>query len=204
MIGRAADKIFTRVFIFLIMSVYFWLFTVVGLVIFGFGPALRTVTEMYMDKQWDYKLYSIKDARRRFRKNFWKVNLHTWLFVGIGAFLAYNLFLSTKLHLAWMLFVQFIIIAAIILDFCLGVFTLLLRSRYDVAFKDAVKLAMVQFFSNFIQLLMFIMVTGIAVVLSLKWPGMILFITPGLYLVVADVLSKQWYAKVDGMLEAAA
>ena len=53
MIGRAADKIFTRVFIFLIMTVYFWIYTVAGLVVLGIGPAFRTVTEMHMDKQWD-------------------------------------------------------------------------------------------------------------------------------------------------------
>ncbi len=52
MIGRAADKIFTRVFIFLIMTVYFWIYTVAGLVVLGIGPAFRTVTEMHMDKQW--------------------------------------------------------------------------------------------------------------------------------------------------------
>ncbi|MCM8649944.1 hypothetical protein MZO44_07340 [Lactiplantibacillus sp. E932] len=50
MIGRAADKIFTRVFIFLIMTVYFWIYTVAGLVVLGIGPAFRTVTEMHMDK----------------------------------------------------------------------------------------------------------------------------------------------------------
>jgi len=60
--GKAADRIFTRIFIFLIMTVYFWIFTVAGLVVFGVGPAFRTITELHMDKQWDYRGYGFKEA----------------------------------------------------------------------------------------------------------------------------------------------
>ncbi|CAM3113991.1 YesL family protein [Lactiplantibacillus plajomi] len=203
-IGRAADKIFTRVFIVLIMSVYFWIYTVAGLVIFGIGPAARTVTEMYMDKEWDYRLYSFKDGWHRFKTNFWQINLHAWLFIGAGAILAYNLYLSTQIRGAyWVIFSQFIIVFALLFDFCLAIFTLMLRSHYDVAFKDAIKLAIVQFFNNFMQLLVFVVMTAIMIMISMKWPGMILFMSPGIYMVVADILSKHWYEKIDQMLGAA-
>ena len=203
-IGQAADKIFSRVFIVLIMSVYFWVYTVAGLVVLGIGTAAKTVTEMYMDYEWDYRRYSFKNGWHRFKTNFWRINLHTWLFLGAGAILTYNLYLSTTIKGAyWMLFVQFIIIVALIFDFCLGIFTLMLRGRYDVTFKDAVKLAIVQFFNNFTQLLVFVVMTIVLVMISMKWPGMILFLSPGIYMVVADILSKQWYAKIDKMLEAA-
>ncbi|MFC6200661.1 YesL family protein [Lactiplantibacillus nangangensis] len=201
--GRAADKIFTRIFIFLIMTVYFWILTVAGLVVLGIGPALRTVTEMYMDNEWDYKKYGFGKAWRRFKQDFWQENLHTWYFPGAGIVLAYNLYLSTTVNQAWMLFVQFVIVAALIFDFSLAMFTAMLRSHYDVSFKDAVKLAIVQFFSSFIQLLVFVIVTIVLIIVSLKWPGLILFLSPGIYVFATDVLSHQWYAKIDKMLEAA-
>lgn len=200
MIGRAADKIFSRVFIVFIMSVYFWVYTLAGAVLFGIGPALRTVTEMYMDYGWEYRDYRFKEGWHRFKTNFWQRNLHTWLFLGAGLILAYNLYLSTSIKTIWILFVQFVIIGALILDFSLAMFTSLLRSRYDVSFKDAVKLAIVQFFNNFTQLLVFVIVTIVISVVSMKWPGMILFLSPGIYMVLTDILSKQWYAKVDKML----
>ncbi|MFB9769058.1 DUF624 domain-containing protein [Lactiplantibacillus modestisalitolerans] len=202
-IGRAADKIFTRVFIVFIMTIYFWLFACAGLLIFGIGPAARTVTELYMDGQWDYHEYGLKKGWRRFRTDFWRINAHTWLFLGAGLVLAYNLYLSTTIKGAyWLVFVQFIIVAALIFDFCLAIFTLMTRSRYAVSFKNAVKLAIVQFFNNFMQLLGFIIMTGVLILISLKWPGMILFLSPGIYVVVADILSHQWYAKVDQQLGA--
>ncbi|WP_434433124.1 YesL family protein [Lactiplantibacillus paraplantarum] len=202
MIGRAADKIFTRVFIFLIMTVYFWIYTVAGLVVLGIGPAFRTVTEMHMDKQWDYRLYHFKEGWQRFKRHFWQMNLHTWLLLGVGAVLAYNLYLSLSIHTLWIIFIQFIIVFALIFDFSLAIFTVMLRSRYDVAFKDAIKLAIVQFFSNFTQLLTFIIGTIVLIVISLKWPGMILFLSPGIYMVGADRLSRRWYDKIDKMLGA--
>ena len=58
--GRAADRIFTRIFVFLIMTVYFWILTVAGLIVLGIGPAFRTMSEMYMDNEWAYKKYSFK------------------------------------------------------------------------------------------------------------------------------------------------
>ncbi|EQM53891.1 membrane protein [Lactiplantibacillus plantarum EGD-AQ4] len=203
MIGRAADKIFTRVFIFLIMTVYFWIYAIAGLIVLGVGPAFRTVTEMHMDKQWDYRAYSFKEGWHRFKKNVWSINLHTWLFLGIGMILAYNLYLSLSIHTFWILFVQFIIVAALVFDFSLSIFTVMLRSRYDVAFRDSLKLAIVQFFSNFVQLLTFIIATIVLIIVSLKWPGMILFLSPGIYMVGADRLSQRWYDKIDKMLGAA-
>lgn len=199
--GRATQTIFTRFFVFMIMTVYFWIFSLAGLFVLGIGPALRAVTELYMDGQWDYKNYGFKKGWRLFKQNFWQVNLHAWVFLGIGAVLLANLFMSTRLHLAWMLIIQFIIIFAVIMNFSLGMFTLMIRSHYDVSFKDAVKLATAQFFSNFMQLLMFLLVTAILITVSLKWPGMILFLSPGIYLFAADALSRTWYAKIDDQLE---
>ncbi|MFC6180969.1 YesL family protein [Lactiplantibacillus daowaiensis] len=203
MIGKAANKIFTRVFIFFIMTIYFWVYTLAGLVVLGLGPAFRTVTEMYMDYGWDYRQYRFKAGWQRFKTNFWLINAHTWLFLGAGAILCYNLYLSTTIKTVWILFVQFIIIAAIVFDITLAVFTVMLRAHYDVSFKDAVKLAIVQFFSNFMQLLTFIILSIGMVIVSLKWPGMILFLSPGIYMVLADILSKRWYDKIDAMLTAA-
>jgi len=200
--GKAADRIFTRIFIFLIMTVYFWIFTFAGLVIFGIGPAFRTITEMHMDKQWDYRAYSFKEGWHRFKTDFWRTNLHAWYFIGAGLMLAYNLYLSLSIHTLWIVFVQFIIVAALVFDFSLTIFTVMLRSRYDVSFKNAIKLAIMQFFSNFTQLLVFIVATIVLIVVSLKWPGMILFLSPGIYMVGAGALSRRWYEKIDKMLEA--
>ncbi|MGA3441535.1 hypothetical protein ACA618_07950 [Lactiplantibacillus pentosus] len=49
----------------------------------------------------------------------------------------------------------------------------------------------------------FIIATIVLIIVSLKWPGMILFLSPGIYMVGADRLSQRWYDKIDKMLGAA-
>lgn len=200
MIGQAAQNIFVKVYVVILMTIYFWIFTFAGLIVFGIGPSLRAVSELFMDNKWLYQNYHFKDGWRQFKTDFWRVNLHAWLFLGILAILAYNLYLSTQIKSSWILVIQFIIIFVIAMTFSLGVFTLLTRSRYDVSFKNALKLSIAQFFSNFSQLLFFLVATIILIMITAKWPGLILFIAPGAYIVFANWFSRKWYIKIDKFL----
>ncbi|MFD1411011.1 YesL family protein [Lapidilactobacillus gannanensis] len=200
MIGQATQSAFTKVYVVFLMTIFFWVYTLAGLVVLGIGPALRAVTEMFMDNQWQYREYHFKAGWRQFKTDFWHVNLHSWTFLGIIAILVYNLYLSTQLKFSWILIVQFLIIFAIALTFSMGIFTLLLRSRYDVSFKNAVKLAAAQFFDNFPRLLLFLVATIAVIAAAAKWPGLILFLAPGTYIVVANWFSRKWYTKIDQLL----
>lgn len=200
MLGRATQSIFTKVFVFLIMTLYFWVYSLMGLMVLGIGPALRAVSELYQAHQWQWRDYSFKQGFQQWRQDFWTVNAHTWLFFSVFGILGYNLYLSVQLRELWVVFVQFIIVAAMVLVFCLGVFTLMLRTHYDVSFKDAVKLAVVQFFAGFGQMLVFVLMTIIVIAVSLKWPGLILFLSVGTYLALADHLSQQMYTRIDAAL----
>lgn len=200
MIGQTVQNVFIKVYVIFLMTIYFWIFTVAGLVVLGIGPSLRAVTEMFMDNQWQYQNYHLKDGWRQFKTNFWQINLHAWLFLGILAILAYNLYLSTQIKEAWILIIQFIIIFAIAMAFSLGIFTLLIRSRYDVSFANALKLATAQFFSNFSRLLLFLIMTIALIMAAAKWPGIILFLAPGAYIVFANWFSRKWYKQIDNFL----
>lgn len=200
MIGQTAQNVFIKVYVIFLMTIYFWIFTVAGLVVLGIGPSLRAVTEMFMDNQWQHQNYHLKDGWRQFKTNFWQINLHAWLFLGILAILAYNLYLSTQIKEAWILIIQFIIIFAIAMAFSLGIFTLLIRSRYDVSFANALKLATAQFFSNFSRLLLFLIMTIALIMAAAKWPGIILFLAPGAYIVFANWFSRKWYKQIDNFL----
>lgn len=200
MIGQATQSVFTKVYVIFLMTIYFWFYVLCGLVIFGIGPAFHTITELFMDNQWHSPNYQFKKGWQLFKKDFWRVNRNAWVFLGIMLVLIYNLMLSTKLNYGWMLMIQFIIIFALALTFCVSIFTLLIRTHYDVGFKDAIKLAIAQFFSSFYQLLFFIGVTVVIVGASVKWPGLILFFTPGTYVVLANWFSRRWYQKIDRLL----
>ncbi|KRM24191.1 YesL family protein [Latilactobacillus graminis] len=203
MIGQATQTIFTRVYVLFLMTIYFWFFTLLGLVVFGIGPALHVVTELFMENQWASQRYRFKSSWQLFKQDFWHVNRNAWVFIGVILILMYNLYLSTQLNYAWMVMVQFLIIFGITLTFCVGIFTLLLRARYEVSMYNAVKLAFAQFFSSFYQLLFFITATIAIVLAAKKWPGLILFFLPGTYVVLADWLSRGWYQKIDRQLKVA-
>lgn len=203
MIGQATQTIFTKVYVLFLMTIYFWFYTLLGLVVFGIGPALHVVTELFMENQWVYQRYRFKSGWQLFRQDFWRVNRNAWGFIGIILILMYNLYLSTQLNFAWMVMIQFLIIFGITLTFCVGIFTLLLRARYEVSMHNAVKLACAQFFSSFYQLLFFIAATIAIVLAAKKWPGLILFFLPGTYVVLANWLSRGWYQKIDRQLKVA-
>ncbi|WP_076800501.1 YesL family protein [Latilactobacillus curvatus] len=203
MIGQATQTIFTKVYVLFLMTIYFWFYTLLGLVVFGIVPALHVVTELFMENQWVYQRYRFKSGWQLFRQDFWRVNRNAWGFIGIILILMYSLYLSTQLNFAWMVMIQFLIIFGITLTFCVGIFTLLLRARYEVSMRNAVKLACAQFFSSFYQLLFFIAATIAIVLAAKKWPGLILFFLPGTYVVLANWLSRGWYQKIDRQLKVA-
>lgn len=200
MLGQQMQVVFNRVFVMMIINVYFLIYSLAGLIIFGIGPAFRAVSELYLDGGDDFRKYSFKRGFGYFKKYFVQANIHALSMILILGFLAYNFYLALQIKFGWMIVVEFLIIAAFILIYGIGIFTWLALTRFDISYKNALKLSVMQFFSNFGRLLLFVGLNIGLIFATAKWPGLILFLSFGIFVVLNTWISKDWFTKVDDML----
>ncbi|MFD1429123.1 YesL family protein [Lacticaseibacillus mingshuiensis] len=196
-IGKASQNIFIKVYVLLMLSFFFWVFTLCGVVVLGIGPAYRTIAEVFDQNQWEYRQYHFKDVWAVYKKVFKQANLEFWGFAAVSAILGYNLYLALQLKVIWMLVITFILIFALLLVASLWLFLNGVHSHYDVSFKPALRLAAGQFFASFPRLLLFWAGLIIIIVVSAKWPGLILFLSVPGVLVWTSYMSTKWYKFVD-------
>jgi uncharacterized membrane protein YesL len=200
MIGKTSQRVFVQVYVVILLNLFFWVFTLSGGVILGVGPALRAISELYLDSQSDYQNVKFKTGWRYFKKYFWVANGNFWSFAGIFAVLAYNLFLSAQLTGLWVLLVQFILFFALAGTLATGGYTLLLLSRFEVTTMNAVKLALGQLFQNFPQFLMSIAGLAAIGVATYFWPGLLIFVTVAAAIMWLNHCGKRWYAYINTLL----
>ena len=200
MIASVMQNVFVKIWVIMMLSMLFWGLTLMGGVLLGIGPAFRTITEVFMDNRYEYRAYHLKDIFKTYKRYFKEANLHFYLFFGVFFVLAYNLYLSTQIKTNWILFVQFILVFALILTFVTAAFTLDLLSRYDTNLKAALKLAVGHFFFDFKDLLLYLVGILILGLVTKFWPGFILFITISAFVVWTDWSSRKWHQKIDQML----
>lgn len=200
MLGKMSQKVFVQVYVLLLLNLFFWAFTIIGGVILGIGPALRAISELYLDSQSDYQNVKFQTGWRYFKQYFWLANGQFWAFASVFALLAYNLFLSAQLTGLWVLLVQFILFFVLAATLVTGGYTLLLVSRFEVTTKNAIMLAFGQLFENFTQFL--ITVAGLVAigVASYFWPGLLIFLTMATAIKWLNHCGKRWYAHIDTLL----
>lgn len=200
MLGKLSQKVFVQVYVLILLNLFFWAFTFIGGIVLGVGPALRVISELYLDSQSDYQNVKFKTGWQYFKQYFWLANGQFWGFAGIFSLLAYNLFLSAQLTGFWVLLVQFILFFALAAVLVTGGYTLLLVSRFDVTTKNAVMLAIGQLFQNFTQFLLTI--TGLAAIgaASYFWPGLIIFLTVATAIRWLNYCGRRWYAHINTLL----
>lgn len=201
MIASVMQNVFVKIYVILRLNLIFWLFTLIGGVILGIGPALRTVMEQFMDNRYEYQAYHFKDAWQKYKRYFISANLHFYCFVLVFAVLAYNLYLSTQIKTGWIIFVQFILIFTLILTFVTSAFCLSLLSRYEIEFISAIKLAFMQFFMSFKDLVVYLLGLVVLFGVTKLWPGFILFITVAAFLIWTEHQSKKWYSQIELQLK---
>lgn len=199
MIGKTAQIIFTRVFVMMILNFYFFVFSVMGLLILGVGPALQTVNELFLDHQWHWQGYRFKQGWHYYRQYFVKANCHFWLFAGMLGALLYNLYLSTQINQPWILVIQFVLLMGIMMTVVIGLLFMAIQARYAVNLKHGIVLAFAQFFDHPLQILRFIFGIVTMVIVCVRWPGLGLFLSVGAVIVWTNWSFQKWYQRVDAM-----
>ena len=73
--GKFLEFVFNRFFLGMIVTAFFWLFTLAGGVVFGLAPASATLMSLYAEHGYSYRACSLKEAWELYKSNFVKSNL---------------------------------------------------------------------------------------------------------------------------------
>ncbi|WP_086443716.1 YesL family protein [Candidatus Enterococcus lemimoniae] len=201
MVGKALETLFIKVWVIVKLNLFFWLFSCCGLIVAGVGPALKTVNELFVSHEFNYKEITLKDGWNTFKKNFVRGNL---LFYGLGlllSILAYNLFLSVQIQGIAFLMIDFLLVFAMIYGIVTYQYTLLLDSYYEIGLKNLLKLAFISTLSNFTNLLKIAISVSLIVFITWKFKGLILFGTVSMIQIWSFTATKSWRQTIDQRLE---
>ena len=60
MLGKVLEELFIRIWVVIKLTLYFWIYTFVGGIIFGLGTAWKTVNELFYLHGFEYKEITLK------------------------------------------------------------------------------------------------------------------------------------------------
>lgn len=173
--GQILQNLFNRCYTLLKLNLMFWLFSLIGGLVLGIGPSLLAMMSMKEDFDWDYKEMTLSAYFERFKVYFKKGNGLFYLYLMIVALVGYNLFLSVQVRGILFLIIDFILVFAIIFFSVTFMFTQVILVRYDIKFSNAIKLGMILFFMNFIDILKLLLGLLIIFFITYKSPALLLF-----------------------------
>ncbi|WP_412989145.1 YesL family protein [Pediococcus siamensis] len=197
MISLGLQKIFIRSYVLIKLSLLFWLYAFAGGLLLGIGPALLTIADLYKQHHWHYERIKVREGWQLFKHNFKRGNLYFYLFVATMTGLSYNLYLSVQSRGLVFILTDFIIIFGLLIVLSMFHFGIWLTANYELSFQALIKLAFIQFFNNFWEVIKLLAGLGAIFLLTYKFPGLILFGSiPGMLLWTAFV-SKKWVTKLE-------
>ncbi|MEI5990035.1 YesL family protein [Enterococcus crotali] len=201
MVGKALETLFIKIWVIVKLNLFFWLFSCCGLLVAGIGPALKTINELFISHEFNYKEITLKEGWSRFKQNFIRGNVLFYGTILLLALLAYNLFLSVQIQGLSFLMIDFLLVFAMIYALVTFQYTLLLDSYYEIGLKNLLKLAFISTLSNFTNLLK--IAIGVSVILFVTWKfkGLILFGTFSMIQIWSFTATKSWRQTIDQRLE---
>lgn len=201
MLGKAMETLFIRVWVMMKLNLFFWLFSAAGGVVFGIGPALKVISELFVAHGFEYKEITLKEGWQLFKHHFQRGNVLFWGFTMIAAFLAYNLYLSLQVQGLLFLMIDFILVFALLYLFATFMYVLIFDANYDISLGHLVRLGFTSNFSSFITFLKMIIGSGVILGFTWKYKGLILFGTVALLFIWNYLTTKYWRTEIEGRLE---
>lgn len=184
------DKGFKGVWLIVKLNLLFVLFSLCGLVVFGVGPALQMMNDLFVESEFDYKEITFHKAWISFKSHFVRSNQLFWLYNGCLAILFYNLYLSVQLKGLLWLIIDFLLLTMSLLIFVSYQYVLVYESEYELPILQLIKLSCISVFLSFSSFLKLLI--GIAMILGFSWgmKGLFLFATFALWTVWNNVATK--------------
>lgn len=191
MLGTGLERGFKTCWLIIKLNLFFHLFSLMGGYVFGVGPSIQMVSDLFQESNFDHKEITFKRGLDLWKAHFIRSNCQFLLVVGIFGVLVYNLYLSVQLvGLIWLI-IDFILISGILFIYVAYQYIISYETSYDMPFFQILKLACISVFfgfGTFWKLLLGAVVIG-AVTWQMK--GLILFATISLLIIWSVIATKK-------------
>ncbi|GFH42692.1 membrane protein [Lactococcus hodotermopsidis] len=174
MLGTALDKGFSLVWSIMKVNFYFILFTLMGGIVLGIGPAFQTATDLLVEFESNWKALTFRRAFDYWRTNFKVGNRNFWLYAAVAFAFGYNLYLAIQIKKLVFFAIGFVLIFCLVLASVIYLYVTLYTSEYEVRFRGILKLALTSTFLNFASF--FKLLFGIFGIFVVSWNMKGLFI----------------------------
>ena len=189
--GKFLEFVFNRFFLGMIVTAFFWLFTLAGGVVFGLAPASATLMSLYAEHGYTYRTYSLKEAWELYKSNFIKSNLAFYSFVLVDLVLIYGLYLLVQLphQTIFHLLATFLNILVVAFVFLAYTVSLKLQVHYELSYRNTVKLALIGIFMNLSAIAKVLFGTVMLVGIGYYMPALLFFVGIGVWhFFISDML----------------
>ena len=153
-----------------------------------------------MDKGWNYKEISVKNAFAIWKRDFKRANGLFWMFAAIGGVLTYNLYLSLQIRGLLFLITDFILIFLLTYVLTTYEYAVILDSQFEIGFGNLLKISLISNFQSFFTYGKLLLGIIAIVVLTWRYKALILFGMAGIIQVYAVFVTKNWRAQLDEQL----
>ena len=189
--GKFLEFVFNRFFLGMIVTVFFWLLTLAGGVVFGLAPASATLMSLYAEHGYTYRAYHLKEAWELYKSNFVKSNLAFYSFVLVDLVLIYGLYLLVQLphQTIFHLLATFLNILVVAFVFLAYTVSLKLQVHYELSYRNTVKLALIGIFMNLPAIAKVLFGTVMLVGVGYYMPALLFFVGIGVWhFFISDML----------------
>ena len=189
--GKFLEFVFNRFFLGMIVTAFFWLFTLAGGVVFGLAPASATLMSLYAEHGYTYRAYSLKEAWELYKSNFVKSNLAFYSFVFVDLVLVYGLYLLVQLphQTIFHLLATFLNVLVVALVFLAYAVSLKLQVYFDLSYRNTVKLSLIGIFMSLPAIAKVLIGTGLLVGVGYYMPALLFFVGIGVWhFFISDML----------------
>ena len=184
-------KGFRMIWAIMKLNLFFVGMTLAGGIVFGIGPAFYTVSSLIESDGLAYEAQTFRKGWQIWKAGFWRANKQFYLFLGLTAFLTYNLYLAIQFQGLMWLVVSFILFVVIGLSILLYLLSVTFDACYELSFANNLKLSFISLFLRMGTCLKLIF--GLAGILLITWTmkGLLLFGTFSLLLLWVHGALKQ-------------
>lgn len=201
MVGTILNDVFERVYLTIKLSLMFWGMTLSGLVVFGIGPAISVVNALFAQHEFKWQEITWLSMWSKYKEEFVIGNKIFWTYSLIALVLAYNLYLAIQIKHFVFFVISFVLIILIVFLMIMMIFAFINHTFFELKLSLLHKLSFGSIFSNFFLNIKIVIIAGLLIALALQFKGLILFVIPGLAIIIYQKSLKGWIKHVESQLD---
>ncbi|WP_071130896.1 YesL family protein [Enterococcus timonensis] len=182
------------------LNSFFWIFAILGLGIFGIGPSLQSVNDLFFEYRMDYQELTLARMWQRFKINFKMSLADFYIFAAFWLVVGYNLYLALQMTGIIWLAIAFLLIFFLVLSVVAYDLVIVFRSQFQISRPNILKLAIISLFMHLGTLLRLVFGFVSLIVLTYFFKGLIVFATVSLWLIWGQVSTQKMRVMINDRL----